>query len=95
MKISNPKNTKWRHNDVIIVFLSFLCKTRPRQFTLLKLFRLIALDKVHQICKFEDHVTRNDVIMMSLPKTMKNLDVRETSQIVHHSKGLDESYSKM
>ena len=29
---------------------------------------------------------------MSLPKTMKNADVQETS---HHSKGLDESYPKM
>ena len=28
--------------------------------------------------------------MMLLPKTMKNADVRETSQIIYHSKGLDE-----
>ena len=27
--------------------------------------------KVSQICKFENHVTRNDVIMTSLPKTME------------------------
>ena len=33
--------------------------------------------------------------MMSLPKTMVNGDVRETSQIIHHSKGMDESYPKM
>ena len=26
---------------------------------------------------------------------MKNVDVRETSQIIYHSKGLDESYPKM
>ena len=26
---------------------------------------------------------------------MKNADVRETSQIINHSKGLDESYPKM
>ena len=32
---------------------------------------------------------------MSLPKTMKNSDVRESSQITYHSKGLDESYSEM
>ena len=38
-------------------------------------------------------MARNDVIMMSLPKTMKNVDVRET--IIYHSKGLDESYPKM
>ena len=33
--------------------------------------------------------------MTTLPKTMKNADVRETSQIICHSKGLDKSYSKM
>ena len=32
---------------------------------------------------------------MSLPKKWKNEDVRETSQVIYHSKGLDESYSKM
>ena len=40
-------------------------------------------------------MVRNDVIMMSLPKTMKNADVREISQIIYYSKGLDESYQKM
>ena len=40
-------------------------------------------------------MTRNDVIMMSLPKTMENEDVREISQIIYHSKGLDEGYPKM
>ena len=40
-------------------------------------------------------MTRNDVMMMSLPKTMKNLDARETSQIIYYSKGIDESYPKM
>ena len=33
--------------------------------------------------------------MMSLPKTIKNADVQETSQIIYYSKRLDESYSKM
>ena len=33
--------------------------------------------------------------MMSLPKQWKNADVREISQIIYHSKGLDESYPKM
>ena len=33
--------------------------------------------------------------MMSLPETMENVDVRETSQIIYHSKGLDERYPKM
>ena len=55
----------------------------------------MAFGKFQKICKFEDHVTRNDVIMMSLPKTVKNADVRESSQIIYHSKGLDESYPKM
>ena len=56
---------------------------------------LIAFGTFHKICKFESYVTRNDVIMMSLPKTMKNADVRETRQITYHSKGFDESYPKM
>ena len=33
----------------------------------------------------------NDVIT----KNNENADVRETSQIIYHSKGLDESYPKM
>ena len=33
--------------------------------------------------------------MMSLTKTMKKAGVQGTSQIMYHSKGLDESYSKM
>ena len=31
------------------------------------------------MCKFESHVTRNDVIMASLPKTMKNNGKMRTS----------------
>ena len=38
----------------------------------LKLCRLIVHLKFYKICKFESHVTRNYVIMMSLPKTMEN-----------------------
>ena len=33
--------------------------------------------------------------MMSLPKTMENADVREISQMIYHSKILDESFPKM
>ena len=33
--------------------------------------------------------------MTSLPKTMENADLRETKQIIYHSKGVDESYPKM
>ena len=40
-------------------------------------------------------MTRNDVIMTSLPKQWENADLRETKQIIHHSKGTDESCSKM
>ena len=40
-------------------------------------------------------MTRNDVIMTSLPKQWKNADLRETKQIIYHSKGIDESYPKM
>ena len=61
----------------------------------MKLCRLIAFGKFYKLCECEDHMTRNDVIMMSLPKTMENADVRETSQIIHHLKGLDKSYPKM
>ena len=32
---------------------------------------------------------------MSLSETVKNADVRETTQVVYLSKGLDESYPKM
>ena len=48
----------------------YFCNSSVKLDPALKLFRLIA-GKVHQICKFEDHVTRNDVMIMSLPKTMK------------------------
>ena len=40
-------------------------------------------------------MTRNDVIMCHYQKQWKNANFRETSQIIHHSKGLDERYPKM
>ena len=58
-------------------------------------WRLIPFPKFYKLCKLEDIVTRNDAIMMSLPKTMENADVQETSQIIYHSKGLDESYQNV
>ena len=65
----------------------------------LKLGRLIVHSTFHKIYKFENHVTRNDVIMMSLPKTMEkqwgNADLREIKQIIHQPKGIDESYPKI
>ena len=33
--------------------------------------------------------------MMSLPKQWQNSDLRETKQIIYHSKGIDENYTKM
>ena len=56
---------------------------------------MIVHSELHKICKFENHVTRNDVIMTSLPKQWKNADLRETKQIIYHLKGIDESYPKM
>ena len=78
------------------MMMSSLCfsesvhKTCQRQPTELKLSKLIV-----KICKFENHVTRKDITMMSLPKTMENTDLRETKQIIHQSKGIDESYPKV
>ena len=49
--------------------------------------------KVLKICKFESHVTKNEVIMMSLPKTVEhNGKIRPRR---NQTKGFDESYSKM
>ena len=63
---------KRRHDDVIIVFSESVHKTCQRQPTELKLSKLVVHSKFHKICKFENHVTKNDVIMMSLPETMGN-----------------------
>ena len=78
-----------------LCFYEPVYKTCQRQPTELKLGKLIVQSKFHKICKFESHVTRNDVIMTSLPKTMENADLRETKQIIYHSKGIDESYPNM
>ena len=40
-------------------------------------------------------MTRNDIIMTSLPKTIENADLCESKHIIYHSKGIDESYPKM
>ena len=53
-------------------------------YNTLKLCSLIVYSKFHKIYKFEHHVTRNDVIMMSLPKQWKqweNVDLRGTKKI--------------
>ena len=62
LRFSNPNNMKWRHDDIIIVFSLSVYKMFQRQPTALKLGKLIAYSKFHKICKFENHVTRNDVI---------------------------------
>ena len=77
-----------------LCFSESVYKTCQRQPTELKPGKLIAHSKFHKICKFEKHVTRNDVIMTSLPKQWKNADLRETKQIIYNSKGIDESYPK-
>ena len=46
-------------------------KFDPDNLQPLKVCKLIAYGMLHKICRFENHVTRNDVIMMSLPKTME------------------------
>ena len=56
-----------------------------------KLGNLIVNSKFHKICKFENHVTRNDIIT----KNNGNSDLRKTKQIIYHSKGIDENYPKM
>ena len=47
-------------------------KTYQTQPTEMKLSKLIVYSKFHKIRNFENYVTKDDVIMMSLPKTMEN-----------------------
>ena len=72
-----------------------LYKIRSRHPRELKLTGLIAYIIFYKICKFESSTITNDVIMTSLPKQWQNLDRRESKRIIHHSKGIDESYPKM
>ena len=51
-----------------LCFSESVYETCQRQPTELKLVKLIVHSKFHKICKFENHVTRNDVIITSLPK---------------------------
>ena len=75
-------------------FSESVYKTCQRQGTELKLGKMIAHSRFHRICKFENHVTRNNVIMTSLPKTMEKCGPPRNQQIIYHSKGIDESYPK-
>ena len=65
-------------NSLRIQLTSSLCfsqsvyKTCQTQRTELKVCRLLIYSKLHKICKFENYLTRNEVIMMSLPKALEN-----------------------
>ena len=72
-----------------------LCNIRSRHHRELKLTGLIAYIMFYKIYKFESSTVTNDVIMTSLPKTMAKFGPPQTKQIIYHSKGIDESYSKM
>ena len=77
----------------------FVYKTCQRQPAALKLCRLIVHLKFYKTGKFENHVTRNDDIKMSLPKTVETMGKcgpqRNQTIYIYRSKGFDESYSKM
>ena len=50
----------------------------------------------NKICLFKNRVIRTDVIMRSLFKSNgKYSNLHKTRQIIHHSKGFDNSYPKM
>ena len=71
--------TTW--NDVIIVFFLICLENLPKTSCSFETLPADSPSKVLQMCKFESHVTRNDVIMMSLPKTMENnLKIRTSGE---------------
>ena len=85
-------------NDAMMtssLFSQSVYKMCQRQPTALKLGRLIVYSKFQKICKFENHVARNDVITKNNRKQWENADLRRTKQNIYHSKGIDESYPKM
>ena len=87
MSISKAmENAEFREINQIVYHSKGLDESYPK---------MQILSKSHKICQFENHVTRNDIIMMSIPKAMENAEFREINQIVYHSKGLHESYPKM
>ena len=71
-----------------LCFSESVYKTCQKQPTELKLGKLIVHSKFHKIYKFENHVTRNDIIMMSLPKTMRKCGPPR-NQTNKHSKGTE------
>ena len=75
-------------------FSESVYKTSQRQPIELKPGKLIVHSKFHKICTFENHVTRNDVIMTSLPKTMQNADLHETKQLMSSMAWVKSCYSE-
>ena len=61
----------------------------------MKLCTVIVLLKVYQNTKRNFQNMPYDVTMTSLLKLWQNSDLRETRQIIYHSKGNDESFSKI
>ena len=61
----------------------------------MKLCTVIVLLKSYQITKENFKNLTYDVTMTSLLKQWENSDLRETRQIIYHSKGNDESFPKM
>ena len=62
-----------------LCFSESVYKTCQRQPTELKLGKLIVHSQFHIIYKLENNVTKNDVIMTSLTKTMENIGEMRTS----------------
>ena len=71
------------------------CKIRSRHSRELILLGLIAYIICYKICYFESPTKTNDVIMTSLQKQWQKSDLRETKQIIYHSKVIDKSCPKM
>ena len=61
----------------------------------IRLCTVIVLLKAYQNTKRNFQNMTYDVTMTSLLKPWQNSDLRETRQIIYHSKGNDESFPKM
>ena len=64
-----------------LCFLNLFIKLASENLQHLKLYRLIVYSKFHKMCKFENHVTRNDNEKMenngkTIEKQWKNEDLR-------------------
>ena len=63
--------------------------------SLMKFYTVIVLLKAYQNTKRNFQNIAYDVTITSLLKQWENLDLRETRQIIYHSKGNDEILPKM